>query len=382
MKSPESYQLLKWKLVKGLVIFFLGISLSNISSGNPIQMPPSILEIYFGPSEGDWSIELLISEFYGECNLDDMRLKSMNDSALFLPGITFSPGEAFIITQDDLQTPFYINQDGDWLLLEEYIEEFNIWWIYDLFGLPFGTIQGESFCDVSAPVGEESIAWQEFSWSNGGPYFWTVKELPNTIGYSPLEVSKRATFTGSLKDKNSLPLAGVKLDYCAYEFYHYTTPTVPEIITDENGHFFTESMFCKKYTINFMYNDGQIGDTVIFVEPDSANYFEFKLDTLLTGIGENKSAGSGYAIRTIPNPSSFQTSFVVESPNTKPVRKGVIKIYSEAGFIVDIIPIEILSEKQELLYNFQDKSFASGLYIYYLEIGHQKMASGKMMINR
>jgi hypothetical protein len=215
-----------------------------------------------------------------------------------------------------------------------------------------------------------------------GASFWTVKELPNSIGYNPFQVSKRATFGGYVKDKNDEPLGNIKLYYCTERYHFETTPTVPEIFTDEDGYFFTDNMFCKKYWVRFLNGADELEWTVVSIEPDSANYFEFKLDTLLTGINEIRNTSLAYSIYNIPNPSSGQTTFIIESDNLKPYQKGVIKIYSEAGYIVDIIPVEINNERQEIIYNFDEKTLSSGLYLYSLELRNHKVASGKMIISR
>ncbi|MCK9398559.1 MAG: T9SS type A sorting domain-containing protein [Bacteroidales bacterium] len=376
MKSLRS---LKRIIFKFFLIICMGCFLNFHSFSNPIEIPPTILEIYFG--SGDWSIELLISEFYGGNNLDNMRITGLYDTAQFLPGIEYTPGEVFFVTQADFQTPFYINQAGDCLFLEEQMGD--EWWQIEYYGLQFGVISYPTYySEVSAPAGEESVAWQKFSDSYDNYEFWTVKELPNTIGYNPFQVAKRAVFSGYVKDKSDEPLAGIKLYYCPEGYHYATSPTVPEIFTNENGYFYTDNMFCKKYWIRFLYQEGEIGDTTIFVEPDSANYFEFKLDTLLTGIGEYKLAPACYSIGNIPNPFSNNTTFVIETNGQVHHQKGIIKIYSSEGFIVDILPIEISGEKQELNYNLNDKSLVTGIYYYSLEIGNQKKVAGKMVISR
>ena len=368
-------------MVKFFIIISLGLVSASSSLSNPIEMPPTIVEIHFGASGYDWSLEMLLT-YYSFDNLDNIRIKSLGDSALFMPGITFIPGTAFVITPDDLQTPFFINPAGDILFLEEYIAENDFWWMIDMYGLPFGNIPEIYDGEVSAPVGEESVAWQIFTYNGQGysEYFWIVKELPNTIGSNPCQVTKRGTFSGFVKDRDGEPMPGILLDYCSSLFYYYTSPTVPYVMTDENGYFFSDNMFCKKYNFRFLFNDGIIGDSTVFIEPDSANYFEFKLDTLLTGINDYEPVIPGYSIYNIPNPSSAQTKFIIETTNPKPDHKSVIKIYSEAGFIVDIIPVEILGNKQEISYNFNDKLLAAGMYFYNLETGHQKVASGKMIV--
>jgi len=378
MKSTNQLKFLKGKIFRFSLIFCLGFCINFSAISNPMAPPPMITEIHFG--SGTWSIELWMTDFFGESNLDNMRIVGLYDTAQFVQGISFTFDEVLVVTQDDFSTPFYINQSGDFLNLEEF---YNGEWIsIDYCGLPFGNIPAPFYSDVSASAGDESIAWQMFSWSNGGPYFWTVKELPNTLGYNPLEVSKRAVFSGYVKDKNDGPLAGIMIDYADVDFYHYTTPTVPEIFTDENGYFYTDNMFCKKYHIDFLNNEGEIGSTLIYIEPDSANYFEFQLDTLLTGITEFKQLSPDYSIHNIPNPLSNQTTFIIEANGQIQHGKGIIKIYSNEGYIVDILPIEISGEKQELTYNLTEKSLAAGMYYYNLEIGHEKKASGKMVVGR
>jgi hypothetical protein len=365
-------------LIRLSLIICLGFCLNFNSYSNPIVEPPKILEIYFGA--GNWSIELLMPEYGNSTNLDNMRITGIYDTAQFLPGIEFTPGEVFFVTQADFQTSFYINQAGDHLRMEELYG--GEWSPNDYYGLGFGDIPEPYYSGVCAPVGEESIAWQKFTTPFGDDDFWTVKELPNTIGFSPWQVSKRATFSGYVYDRNDGPLAGIKLYYCPVQYHYETTPTVPEIITDENGYYFTDNMFCKKYDIWFLHEGGEIGFTTICVEPDSANYFEFKLDTLLTGIGEYKPAVTNYSISNIPNPFSNSTTFVIEATGLVHHQKGIIKIYSSEGFIVDILTIELSGERQELNYNFSDKSLAVGIYYYSLEIGKEKKASGKMVVSR
>jgi hypothetical protein len=372
------------KSAKGIItrlslIICLGFCLNYNFYSNPISSPPIITEIYFGP--GGWSIELLFLDLFNTNNLDSMRITGLYDTAEFIPGIEYIEGEVIVVTQADFQTPFYINQEGDFLHVEGRVG--SDWWLLDEYGLPFGDLPEIYISEVCAPVGEESIAWQEFDWSNGGPYFWVVKELPNTIDSNTwYQVSTRATFSGYVKDKNEEPLSWIKLDYSTYDFYHYTTPTVPEIYTDENGYFYNENMFCKRYHFRFLFEGSEIGDTIVCIEPGAANYFEFKLDTLLTSIGEYKPATTSYSIYNIPNPLSNQTTFVVESSGYRQNQKGVIKIYSSEGYIIDILPIEISGEKQELAYNLADKSLAAGIYYYSLEIGKDKKASGKMVISQ
>jgi hypothetical protein len=381
MKSSKSFQHLKWKMVRlSFIIIFAMLSASG-SKSNVLVIDHTIMEFYY--NSGNWSIELFFDYDVGNGNLENMRISGLYDTARFLPR-EYECYVPLVVTQADFESPLYINPEDDWLYIEILIE--NDWFRVDEFGLNFGEMSNPDDTWVSPPVGDESVAWQLLycyipPWGWGFNYWWTVKELPSTMGFDPYEVSKRATFSGYVLDKYENPIPGLKLNYFPPEI-ESSSPPLPLIYTDSSGHYYTDEMFCRKYHIEFLFNEDEIGDTTIFIEPDSANYFIFKLDTLLNGISEHYPLLSGLTIYNSPNPASNQTNFVVESKNPGPNYKGVIKIYNEAGYIMDIIPLEISGKKQLLTYNFTDKSLAAGLYFYSLEIGRAKMASGKMMISR
>ena len=368
--------LFKRDLVRAFLISVITCTCSLHSNSNPLPYPPLLTEIYFG-TDG-WSLEFYGGEYFWSSNLDNFRVTGLYDTAQFNPGIQVYPNEPIVLHQSDFMTPLYINPEGDHLMIQEL---YNDQWLeIEYFGLPFGNIPYG--CDVGAPVGEESVAWQKFYFIDQMYYedYWTVKESPNTIGSSPLQVVERSSFSGYVRDLNNDPLPFIKLDYTDDMHYHYFTPLVPEIYTNADGYFFSDNMYCKEFHINFMDINGVLADTAITLEPGIVNYFDFKLDTLLTGISEQKTSVSRFSISNKPNPCSSQTTFLIETNLTKPDQKGVIKIYSENGFIVDIIPVSLNDEKQEIKYNFADVGLTQGMFVYNLEIKGQKVASGKMII--
>jgi hypothetical protein len=359
-----------------LLFILLSFCPSLLTYSNPIIPPNVMYEIYFG--QWSWEIEIMNNEYYAEYeNLDSLWLVGKYDTARFEPGHSFMPGELVVITNYDMLTPMYIEQAGDDVRLCEKSGNY----FYPLGYLEWGMI----YSQVTAPVGEQSIAIQrfhlpEYDWSD-----WTAKEQPNTINSNPGDISKKAAFSGYVRDENDQPMENIHLHYCYPQFLYYDSdPTVPIIMTNSEGYFHSDNMYCRKYSIHFLngFWGNDIGDTAILInlEPDSANYFEFKLDTLLTGINEIKPSTLQYLINNKPNPSSFNTTFIIETNHPEPDQKGVIKIYSENGFIVDIIPVMINDEKQEITYDFNDKALASGMYFYNLELRNHKVASGKMII--
>jgi hypothetical protein len=378
MKTLNFLRDSKKNLIKAILVSVI-ISGSSLNSyNNPLIPPPLLTEIHFG-TDG-WSLEFYGGDYFGSSNLDNFRVVGLYDTARFNPGIVVNPNATIILRQSDFMTPLYINPEGDHLKIQELYND--LWLEIDYFGLPFGEIPGG--CEVGAPTGEGSVAWQKFYYVDQMYYedYWTVKESPNTMGSSPLQVNKRSSFSGYVRDFNNDPLPFIKLDYTDNLHYNFFTPLVPEVYTNEEGYFFTENMFCKEYHINFSDINGIVADTEITIEPDMSNYFEFKLDTLLTGINEIKPMIPEFSIFNIPNPSSSQTKFIIETSNPKPGQNGVIKIYSETGYIVDILPVEINNEKEEVNYSFNDESLTPGIYVYNLEIKGQKVASGKMILTR
>jgi hypothetical protein len=309
-------------------------------------------------------------------NLDEVRLAGMYGTAQFLPGIQFTFGEPFFVTQDDLQTPLFIDPGGDWLYLEQYLDGYG-WMEIDFWGLAYG--ENIAYGSVGAPVGEESIAWQMFWIYQGEDQdFWQVKELPNTIGTDPFQVSKRATFSGYVKERNGNPIPNVLLHYCQHTFYEH----VPMIYTDDSGYFHTDNMYCKNYSVDFLVDENSIGDTTICIEPDSVNYFEFILDTLLTTIHEKDFNAKSYSITCFPNPATDHITFAIEAGAGNLPRDGIIKIINSEGFIADLLPVNMSSDKQTIIYGLQERSIAAGTYFYHFEIAHQRKASGKMIVIR
>lgn len=376
MNSTDFFLSGKRKMVKIFLIALLSICPSLLNFSNPIIPPAVLFEIYFSPT--GWQIEIMNNEYFSEYeNLDSLWLMGQYDTARFVPGHSFLPGELEVITASDLLTPMIIEQTGDYIRLCVKYEDY----FYYIDGL----IWGDPY-SITAPVGEQSIARQGFTLPDSYWDYWEVKEQPNTIDSIPGQVVKRAAFSGYVMDKEDQPMVNIYLDYC-YDgvYYHYSDPTVPLVYTNNEGYFNTNDMYCRKYNVYFRIGEFYgpiIGDTTINIEPDSANYYEFKLDTLLTEINEIKSLIPEYSIFNIPNPSSFRTKFIIGTSALRHGVKGVIKIYSESGYIVDILPVEIKNVTEEVPFNFKDKALSSGMYFYNLEIKNHKVASGKLLFSR
>lgn len=363
---------------KILLLTFLVISCFPVTIANPIIPPPIITELYF--TEDGWQLEMVFNEMYGVDNLDNVRLVGLYDTALFNQGITVNNGEIMVITENDLQSPFFIDSMGDLIILEEY----DIFWSQlGFYGIRFGEYNGFPSPSVTAPIGSESVAYQEFYNSFDNDYFyWSVKEKPQTIGSSAFDVQKRALFHGYVLDMDLNPIPNIMLDYCQNMFYNYTIPTVPFLMTNEDGYFYTDNMFCKKYQISFLYDYYIIiDDTIVSVECDSNNYFEFVMDSIWVGLNINKPV-QDISFYNFPNPFSERTKIVADLHYNPGSSKAIVRIYNQQGELLKILPLKesINPKRLETSFELSETQLKPGTLFYTLEIDHKKVASNKMIV--
>ena len=362
------------------LLTFLVISCFPVLMANPIIPPPIISELYF--AEDGWQMEMVFDYMYGLDNLDNVRLVGLYDTALFNQGITVNTGEIMVITGNDLQLPFFIDSLGDFITLET--GSGSSWFTLDELGICFGECNIFPPPYVTAPIGSESVAYQEFYHPYNYDYsYWLVKEKPQTIGSSAFDVQKRVLFHGYVLDMDLNPIPNVKLDYCYnYNYYYYTSPTVPLLVTNEDGYFYTESMFSKKYRIRFKDNYGVIiGDTIISVECDSNNYFEFVMDSIWVGLNDNKTV-QDISFYNFPNPFSERTKIVADLHYNSGSSKAIVKIYNLQGELLKILPLEksLNPNRLETSFELSETQFKPGTFLYTLEIDHKKVASNKMIV--
>lgn len=356
----------------------------SLSRANPIIEPPVLTEIYFGPD--GWQIEMLFDEMFQGViyDLDNFRLSGLNGWAPFNAGINVVPGEVMMVTNDNLQYPLLIEPQGDEIWLEEFFG--SEWYRISPFPLRFGTLPAGN-STVTAPSGEESIAMCHILVNDpqsGWFDYWTLKEKPNTIGNEPLVVSKRAYFQGCVLDENLQPMPGIRLSYCPLYYNIYTTtPPLPWLETDQEGYFFTDSMFCRCYDIEFIHDGTMVADTgLICVEPDSANYHTFVLDTLLTSTTEQKEREL-VIVECFPNPTRGPLHFRFLTTPGRLSDHAVIRLYGISSRGLDEIHVRLDEEEVDILYDLGSMHDPAGsIYLYTVEINDRTIASGKLMMTK
>ncbi len=367
--------------MKKLLVLLLLMQSIGTTKANPIPVPPVISEFYM-VNDSTWYLELVFpqSPYFGS-NFDGFRLESSGGSCLFKNGITITADSIIIITQDSLQSLLHFNRSGDYIAIKNE-SDYLIEEIY------FGNISNSM---IAAPLIGQSLvrmAYSCYSVSYGFETdYYLVKDNNPTIGYDPFQVSSaKGIFTGKVFDLAHNPVPGIKVGNIYYitgpgpsvceNFYKY-------FITDSTGSFSSEEFSSQRTVDVFASFSTDLLDTLITIEPDSINYYEFTIDTLLTGIESNSFQGA-VSLSCYPNPSTGETYFTFAMKSNKHYSKALIKIYDPNGEIVRMLPVNI-SDKQDTYTVKWDgicyyNAAASGMYYCKLELDGKEAATQKIII--
>ena len=333
---------------------------------NPIE-PVFINELYF--EDGDWTLE--IYDYYAFSffsNLDNCYLKSSTDSVYFNDGITWNENFIFVVDENDMQNSFAINPNGDEIMFVNEQED-----IYDQ--ISFGM-------NVNPPFAGQSLV--RIHYYAGPPmyeeYFLLVKENQPSIGYDPFSVSSYGTFTGYVFDSLQNPVENVQLE----------SYSVPEIMTDENG-YFNADLPGMNYNFNVHLLYLATIDTIVTIEPDSLNYYEFVFENYVSSDDiEIEFPSSYYNLTNYPNPFNPTTEISFESTNLH--KESQIEIYNSRGQKLKTISLslchpETVEERGETKYNVvwdgtneTGKQVPSGVYLYKLVSNEKELAANKMLL--
>ncbi|MCD6112969.1 MAG: T9SS type A sorting domain-containing protein [Bacteroidales bacterium] len=354
---------------KLLIILFILFS-SLLIKANPVISPPIISELYVSKYYGyNWEMELVNS---GNYSLDDMYITSSTDTAFFKSGITFEPGETITINQSDLVSPLFIDIEGDEVTI------YYIDWPISDFPFIFGNYPNSK---ISSPYNGQSLVNQKFHNYGDDDFWWIVKERHPTFGRNAFITSTRGLFKGFVYDALHKPISNVNLKYSYYSNSNFwIEPYISVVYTNENGYFESNLMFCRKFNLCVNYKNITYLDTLISIEPDSVNYFEFTLDTLFVGLNDFNSKNN-ISIKNYPNPFNQKTTISAEMPKNKKNSNVLIKIFNLQGEMIKIIPVNNSSNNDIKVTIDKNKlDLSSGTYIYTLEIGHKKIATNKMTV--
>ncbi len=354
-----------------LAFVFFSVSLFS----NPIVLPPVISEIYW--DENSWTMELVFDDLYCPwVSLDELTLVFNEDTSAFITGIPIVFNQPMVVTKNELVEPFEILIGGG---IIEILETENLFPIGDI--LIYGNHEWSYITPVSFG---QSIVHQVFD-VNGGynTDIWLVKDTLPSIGYLPFTCQTRANFSGKVIDNLLRPFPDASIKYISGTTYAYS-PSIPEIITDENGEFSTDQMFCKQYWIK-IYVDGQEElFTTLNIEPDSANYFEFILDSLYVGTNDDVPVKQNVSLNAWPNPFSEKLDINIQVANSKLVNQAEIKLFDLSGNMLKSSKINspYLVDLDIHWTAMSEITMSSGVYLLVLEADGKILASQKVVYQK
>ncbi len=364
---------------KSLVALLLMISIKVFA--NPIALPPIISEFYY--NGGDWQIEVYFSDIYQNFFYDfsELALICNNDTAHFVDGLLISFNETIVLNQNALTSAFNINPVVDWIYLASVYG-------YDPFteGIRYdapGIFLWHSI--LTSPKEGESIVNQFFNNYGGDGYYQAMKESTPSIGSNAFECSGRGTFSGYVYDQYNNPVANLQLVYCP-EYYCLgaVSPAYSCIETDENGFFETNELFCNWHIFNLKKDDFIFYTDTLFIEPDSAYYKEYILNSVDIPLNTSK---EDISISIAPNPLKNKTRFELSFPENHTYQNARITIRDNNGRIVDFIPITNApwgGNKLSLTWypGNAPRPIPPGMYLYCLEIDGKTLSTEKMIITK
>ncbi len=359
------------KKVLFVVLFVLSFGITN---ANPLPSPPIISEIYL--DSANWFLELNFNSnnTFG----DSIRIFSKTDTANL--AINNWIGQVVILTQDSLLNTFQINRIGDIIEIQMYSPP-NTWYTTDVVCWGNCTCNTYYKCNVNAPLSGQSLVMQEIQYGGSPVDYWLVKDNSPSLGTNIYQATSRGTFCGYVNDHLGNPFSNIMLKY-----YNLAGQGIPPVFTNNSGYFNNDYIFARNYNITFWnYSSSNllIDTTIsITIEPDSINYYEFILDTLLTGI-EVTACKKEFSLSAFPNPTTGETTISFEIPTGVHYSKALLKMYNSNGEIISIIPVSTSSKKEKYSVNWNmDTEIPSGMYLYKLELDGIKVASSKIILSK
>ncbi|MCX6273076.1 MAG: hypothetical protein NTU44_18045 [Bacteroidetes bacterium] len=370
--------------MKKLFVLLLVFFTIGFTKANPIVDPPVISEFYL-VNDSVWYLELMFSWPYP--SLDGLQLVSSGGSSFIKHGISITAGNIIVLTHDSMLSPLHFNRNGDFVDIQD-STGFSFNYSFPMFR--FGNISN-SF--ISAPLVGQSIVCYKFYCMDQGyipeTEYHLVKDVNPTIGYNAFTPSfATGTFTGMVFDNGHNPIQGIHIGhtYAYNEPSYYCGNYFLNAWTQPSGSF-TMQEYSGKYHVMFFFHPWLvIKDTIINIEPDSVNYFEFIIDSLLTDVHSIENQRN-IKLSCFPNPSTGETNISFGVPEGQCFSKALIKIYGSNGEIVRILPVNTASPQPE--YTLKWDGFccdhspaASGMYYCNLVLDGRKSATTKLIIER
>jgi len=344
-----------------LVLFVLLLCCVSLFA-NPVAPHISITEFIF--TEIGWQLELY-SDYFEMTTLDSCWISCNSGSSYFQPGIQYLGTYLITVSQEDLITPLIINPESDIVSIHYAFGEGS--------SFSFGTLTSM----VLAPSENQSLRSVGLSLNAIDTYYVFAKDNTPSMGTTDDGIGFSGTFSGYVYDSLMNPVENVEIEH---------TPdciSIPDIITDENGHF-EVVLYAFNYNCDIHLGALASMDSIITIEPDSLNYYEFIFENYVHSEDfEIELPASFYQLSNHPNPFNPSTEINLQISDFSD-RNLEIQIFNTKGQKISNLPI-IQSSNHKISIewdgtNSTGKPCPSGVYLYKLVSNGKELAANKMLL--
>jgi len=358
--------------MKTILILFVSVLIlfHKQTSGNPINPPPIISELYFDDND-EWHLELYFGMGNSGFSSQDLYLATSCDTVQFKSGWLLYPDIIIVINKDSLVSPLSINRNGD--NLQILIKILNDFIPVDIDDFIFGNYP---FSNVSAPLSGQAVKRAEYC-PYGPPfcYYIIVKDNEPTLGFAQFSSVASSEVNGYVYDQYNNPFPNAKIQGT------YIKPYL-SFYTDSNGYFQVQNLLsCRQnvYAIA-LFCDAEGFEYI--AEPDSAVSVQIQFNSCSVGDNEYE-IPEKYEMNIFPNPGKQNFTFEISSPFFSE-HKCLLKIYSISGELIIILPVFIEQHKSIVLWNGTGKysDINSGIYVCSLEVNGRNVHTGKLIVEK
>ncbi|MDO9576651.1 MAG: T9SS type A sorting domain-containing protein [Candidatus Cloacimonadales bacterium] len=344
------------------IILFL-ISCVSIFA-NPIAPHINITEFIF--TETGWQMELYSDYLETNC-LDSCQVVCSEGSSYFQPGIEYYEGTLLVVTEEDLVTPLFINEQTDSVSI--------LYSLGDGSSFNFGTLNSM----VLAPSAGQSLRAVGLSLNAADTYYVFAKDNTPSMGTWDDGIGFRGIFCGYVFDSLMNPVENVEIEH---------TPdciSIPDINTDENGYFEVE-LYAFNYNCDIHLGALASMDSIISIEPDAQNYYEFVFENYVHSDDyEIELPSSFYKLFNFPNPFNPNTeiSFQISDFSDQNLEIQIFNSKGQKINVIDTFPNGSLGTRVVVEWdgtNSSGKTCPSGVYLYKLVSGDKELAANKMLL--
>ncbi|MHC1708499.1 MAG: T9SS type A sorting domain-containing protein [Bacteroidales bacterium] len=361
------------------VFIIISLIITSLPSrANPVIWAPVMITELHLDSSGNWHLELNVVQdpmIFGDSTLDNFRIVTKAGIIHFNSGIPIHMGDVLVLTASDFQTPLSIDSEDEVIAIEQNMN--GVGWSPIGFPLIIGSSLAYN-CVPPLNTGQSAHLVYFLSFPMPVNYYYIKSNSPG-LGDPFFDISMSlGLLQGQVLDAamNPAPLNSVRIVSDQFPGMDFINSTV-----EANGHF--SLPVCGRNILVSVADSSQnlvFADTVVAMEPDSGNFLDFILDTLLTGIAP-VIRPSENSISTYPNPSTGITMIFIRTSSSK-TGSAIVKIYNEQEEILGIIPVKQYSPNNTLSIPFSSANYnmKPGVYFLSLEIRGQKSCITKFIL--